>query len=340
MKYDGLYFNLPDEEYHAAPGLSASGVKNLLISLPDFWERSWMNPDKPDEESEARMIGRAYHERILYGKEFFYNKYAAKFSAPENTLRTVDDLKEALVLRNLSTSGKKEALIHRLHDYDPTLPVYDELKQDYEAENAGKIFLNPSLINDIEIAAAMIEKNPVTAPCFRNGYAEVSIFWTDATGIPMKARLDYMKQRAITDLKSFDNKGRSVDRAVHAAIASYKYHIQTAFYKCEAWPAAVAAIKAGKVYGCDDKTFLDGLAATESPGFYFVFQQKGVAPLARLYKFGEGAAHTLYLGNAQIADAKQKFREAYERFGEERWIDVCDAQELDDSAFPAYISDI
>ena len=37
MVADGFYFDLPEDDYHAIPALSASGIKNLLISNPDFW---------------------------------------------------------------------------------------------------------------------------------------------------------------------------------------------------------------------------------------------------------------------------------------------------------------
>ena len=33
---DGIYFNTPEEKYHALPRLSASGIKNILTSLPTF----------------------------------------------------------------------------------------------------------------------------------------------------------------------------------------------------------------------------------------------------------------------------------------------------------------
>ena len=34
---DGVYFNMSEADYHALPRLSASGIKNILTSLPTFW---------------------------------------------------------------------------------------------------------------------------------------------------------------------------------------------------------------------------------------------------------------------------------------------------------------
>ena len=80
---DGVYFQLSAEEYHAIPALSASGIRNILISGPDFWYRCpWLNPAYVDEDSEAMNIGRAYHTRILEGSDVFCQNYAQTFEAP------------------------------------------------------------------------------------------------------------------------------------------------------------------------------------------------------------------------------------------------------------------
>ena len=37
---DGIYFNLPEAEYHALPRLSASEIKEILVSLATYWANS------------------------------------------------------------------------------------------------------------------------------------------------------------------------------------------------------------------------------------------------------------------------------------------------------------
>lgn len=41
---DGIYFNLSNEEYHADPALSHSGMTKVLVSWPDYWISSSLNP--------------------------------------------------------------------------------------------------------------------------------------------------------------------------------------------------------------------------------------------------------------------------------------------------------
>ena len=77
---DGIYFNLPEAEYHALRRLSASGIKNILISLPTFWAKSWMNPevaDSDDKDTNAQILGRAYHAAI-FEPETLADRYAGE----------------------------------------------------------------------------------------------------------------------------------------------------------------------------------------------------------------------------------------------------------------------
>jgi hypothetical protein len=53
-------------------------------------------------------------------------------------------------------------------------------------------------------AAAAITSNPHLARAFMGGAAEVSVFWVKDV-VPLKARFDYFKPRAVIDLKGFAN---------------------------------------------------------------------------------------------------------------------------------------
>src|SRR5262249_30177801 len=138
------------------------------------------------------------------------------------------------------------------------------------------------VIRRIEIAAAMIEHHPQLGRAFTGGMPEVSVFWTDdRTGVPCKARFDYLKPRAIVDLKSYENViGLPVRKAIARCVANYRYHIQAAFY-LEGAKAARELVTAGRIFGVVDTGFVKALVDTRERTFLFVFQQKGPAPLAR-----------------------------------------------------------
>lgn len=336
----GLYFGLPEDDYHAAFALSASGVKSLRISTLDFWARSPLNPDREDDDTDAKTIGRAYHKRIVEGREAFSAAYAPWIDKRDypNACFTIDDIKEAIVAAGHKPAGKrKDEYVMQLLEVDPAAVVWDQLVAHHAAIHAGRQLLDPRIISRIEISAAMIENHPQLGQAFRGGYPEVSVFWTDTDHeIPMKARFDRLKLKAISDLKTFENvQGMPVDRAIARAVSSYKYHIQARLY-LDAVKEAKALIRAGRVFGDVDKAFLDGLLASDGHTFLLVFQQKGVAPLAR----GCILPPTILdIGASELADAKVTFAKCLERYGTDPWVDVSDVRTFDPTEFPAYLAE-
>ena len=334
---DGIHFGLDAEFYHRVPALSASGIKNLLISGPDFYYRCpWLNPDYIDEDTEAMFIGRAYHKRILEGKDAFYDEYARAFEAPAGCLRTVDDLKDALIKSGIDKpKGVKADLIEQLLEIQPDALILDELKADYEVEHHGKEFLFPDLIARIETAAAMIEHHPENQKLITGGFPEVSIFWTQDE-IRFKARIDYLKPRAMIDLKTFGNYlSKPIDAAIYSAMASGKNHVQAAFYM-----RAFEAAKRGPSHNptSEQITFLAQMRECQEPGFYFLYQQKGIVPLARAKKFLRGSMWSC--GEVAIEEAIRRFRENMKHFGDLPWVDTASIEEFQDDQFPVYAPEI
>ncbi|HYF56107.1 MAG TPA: PD-(D/E)XK nuclease-like domain-containing protein [Salinarimonas sp.] len=338
----GVVFGMDQDKYHAVPALSNTGIKHLLISETDYWARSWMNTnpiEEPPEESEAKKIGKAYDKRITEGREAFYRSYAAALDASQHTdaLRTMEDLRDAIRDLGQKPKGKSKAdLANQLLTLAPGAKVWDHLVSEHEQFHAGKVMLHPGLIRRIEIAAAMIEKSPGLRKAFTGGMAQVAIFWVcPHTGVPMKALLDYLKPKAIVDLKTFANKrGLPIKRAIALEIANYGYHIQTAVYH-EAANQLAGFIKDGLVRGDVAPEFLQAVAAADSRTFMFVFQQKGIAPVAKGRVLPKMNVYDI--ARIQVRTAKETFARCVETFGPDMWIDPSDIDEIDDTEIPAYI---
>ena len=299
--------------------------------------RFWLNPDYVDEDSEAKMIGRAYHKRILEGREAFYAAYAETFSAPSYALKTIEDMTEALakVAITLPSKAKKADYLAAVRTNCPDDLVFDDLREQHDARHEGKEFLSHDLIAKIETAAKMIEAHPEISKCFSGGYPEVTVLWTE-DDIRFKARFDYLKPKAIVDLKTFGNfMNKPIDNAIYSSMASGKYHIQAAFYM-RAFKAAQAEAKPADFRGPDD--WLLQFTDCEEPGFYFCFQQKGVAPLARAKKFTRGSLWSC--GEVAIEEAIKRFRDNLKQFGDLPWVDTTPIQDFEDGHFPAYTTEL
>lgn len=72
----GIYFGMPEDEYHSDRSLSASGVKDIHVTPLTFWMRSGFNPNKADDSTEPKERGKAFHARLLEGHDAFVARYA------------------------------------------------------------------------------------------------------------------------------------------------------------------------------------------------------------------------------------------------------------------------
>lgn len=334
----GVFFGLDEDIYHRVPALSNSGIKSLRASPMLFWSRSWMNPNPVKRETEFMELGKAYDYRILAGREAFYERYGAALVAEDypNALRTKDDIVAAIEALGGSPkkSAKKELLAAQLLATDPNAEVWDDIVADHARQSGDRILLAPETIKRIEIAAKMIDLDPQLSKAFSGGYPQVSIFWRCAeTDVPMKARLDYLKVRAIVDLKTYSNPfDKPVDRAVAGAMASQKYHIQAVVYQ-----EAIAAAKTLPVFGDVDLDWLARFQKAPPPEFLFVFQMTGEAPVTRGFTFPAGLL-TSEVGKVVVKEAKEKFKACTDAYGTDPWLDVAPIRAFDDSEFPAFMT--
>jgi hypothetical protein len=337
----GVYFGLPEAEYHGALALSAHGITRLRVSPLAWWTSSPLNPELVEEETDAKIIGKAYHSRIVEGREAFMARYAEKLdpAAYPSALRTVADLGE--LLRHCGVSPKatdrKADLIARVRAVSPGTPIWDLIEQEHHELNRGKILLDPALMERIELAAAMIETHPQLHLAFTGGMPEVSIFWTDTTtGVPCKARLDYLKPLAIVDLKTFDLRDIVPDRAIVRAVASYKYHVQASWY-LRAADEIQNLVTSGLVYGDHDREWLRLVCDATAKTFLFVWQAKGQAPIVKGKVLPPGIV--LDLGHVAGEEALVAWAQAWERWGRDPWLETYSIETFTDSEFPTWITD-
>lgn len=335
-----IVFGMPEADYHAHPALSASGIKWLSVSPMDFWSRSWLNPNREeDAETEFLELGRAYHKRIVEGRDAFYASHAPALDRSEypQALDTLDDMRERCKALGLPVSGTKAQMAERIRAKDEHAQILADLLDWHAGQHEGKTLLSHETIRRIETAAAMIENHPELRKAFTGGMPEVSIFW-DEDGVPMKARLDYLKRNCIVDLKTFSNPlQKPIDIAIAQTVASRKYFIQAAVYQ-RAADMIEMALAEGVVEGEHRKEWLAGVSLTrpEERKFLFVFQQTGCAPLTRGKWFPRNMmAHTA--GDSIFHEAVATFRRfsaVYEPG--EPWVDTTPVNAFDTTEFPAY----
>jgi hypothetical protein len=294
---DGIYFGMSDAVYHADTALGSTSLKKLVSNAPDFWWESHLNPARPDDDdTPAKTFGRQLHQCVLEGIDKFRAGHAPQYNA-----------------------GNVKAGISEIADI----------------KAAGKVPVKFKEWRKILAASAFIKANKTLANAFDNGQPEVSVFWT-ADGLRFKARFDYLKLNAITDLKSLSNPyGKEFERLCREAIGSYDYLISAEHY-FEGRRQMKRLCDAGAVFGDVDRDWVARVAANEVFAFVFVFWQKDGAPISHGIKLSTGNP---LLGHARgmITKAIDNYNLFMSEFGTDAaWVPSTKLDELDETDLPVW----
>src|ERR1700691_112364 len=169
-----------------------------------------------------------------------------------------------------------------------------------------------------------LQKVPEHAQLFKNGFAEVSIFWRDEqTGLMCKCRFDYMRLKWITDLKTCDDSSR---RSIYYDFPKLGYDISAAMYM-EGSAQAKRMIRSGEFKLLIDSRFgefLNQYKDIEGEQFVFFFQCKKAHYIARALPMGADIA---VVGHEKFRNALNIYLDNLQRHGtKEEW----------DLGFPAF----
>lgn len=345
MTDPGIYFHMSEEEYLADPALSSSGVRDLLISPLTFWVNSHMC-DWAEQESVAKNNGAAFHKRIVEGAEAFKAAYAAKPDKADypDALDGSAQLKAWLRENELPVTGTIPELCDRIREADPSVELWPDIMADFEDSTEGKIRITRDLYQQIEFRAGIVDRHPAVQKAFKGGFPEVSIFWIDEeTGIAMKARIDYLKTRAIVELKTFSNQfDKPLFTTVCNAIAQRRYHVQAAIY-LEAVEQAKKGIRGGNGFVCDDAPY-EWLKefAQQDHAYVFVFIETGQVPnvVPIEYRTHRGKDEVNFYWTAGLQHyrrALEIYRQCVETFGDDPWMEPLPLQPLIDEALPVWM---
>ena len=375
----GIYFGMPEDLYHALPAASSHGIRDLASSPMLYWSRSTFlselarkrEKERKEKERMHYTLGKAYHCRIMEGLTAFNQRFAVELSAEdiEGALESTDEIKAAIVAAGHKPASKvpdqmpdgsgeymrpakKWDWSQQLLDINPDAKILDRLNWQHRQMHEGKSFISAEGYEQIEIAAAMIEADPEVRHAFTGGHAEVVLLWfCPVTGVPMKARCDYLKLKAVVDLKTVANqRGMSIERAITQEVANYKYQIQPSVY-VEGVEEVRKLVREGKAHLShpsqkDDVTgfkaivdWVDQWAKQDECEWLWVFQQKGDAPITRGV-FYPLRGSTRSVTDQMILKMKDRFRQFADAFGTDPWLDVMPVYDMADEDLPPWATDI
>jgi len=346
---DGIYFNMPEEQYFSLDRLSASGIKTLMISALQFYAENF-DPMYTRRTSGAMNGGKVYHKRILEGVNAFKESYVIQLekAACPDALDSQEELKNYCRSNDLAVGGTKAILTDRIIESDPEMKdkIFSLIQEAHKKEYFNQEHISSAVYNEVKKSAGILEESNL-GEYFQGGFPEVVLLWTcPNTGVKCKARLDYLKPETLTDLKTFSNsKRKSISVCVNQAIAFESYNVQATHYM-NGLKAIKKMIGSGDIYSnCafnKEKTnFLDSLAKNEQ-NFVFVFQESGQVNNCIAKEFAQ-ITHGMdneYWGFTQeiINNMTVKYERFMNSHGKNNpWIEQREIDILDDSDFPMWM---
>ncbi|HGG6426312.1 TPA: PD-(D/E)XK nuclease-like domain-containing protein [Salmonella enterica subsp. enterica serovar Kottbus] len=188
----GIYFDIPNEAYHAGPGVSKSQLDDIADTPALYLWRK--NAPVDPEKTKTLDMGTAFHCRVLEPEEFDKRFIVA----PEFNRRT--------------NAGKEEekAFLEKCASTGKTVIT---------AEEGRKIELMYQSVIALPLGQWLVESA---------GYCESSIYWEDPeTGILCRCRPDKIipEYHWIMDVKTTADIHR-----FKTAYYDYRYHVQDTFY--------------------------------------------------------------------------------------------------------------
>lgn len=282
---DGIHFGLDEARYHADPAIGSSDLKALYAEPAAYWFGSSLNPARePSETTPAQLIGQAVHKFVLEGPQAFNGRFE-RYPEGDDLLRGADDLAAWLKDRGEKPGTTKATRIAAIREAcaahgHPMPRILDVIIQ--EATAAGRTMLAGDAFDRICAAGGAVLDNPHLAGSFIGGMPEVSVFWTDTVeGEPVrrKARFDYLKPRAVVDLKSTRPRDNvPFVASCRRALAEWNYPTQAAAY-LQARSRVAGLVADGAVYGDHDASWLARVVEADAFAFVFVFWASVGAPL-------------------------------------------------------------
>lgn len=218
---------------------------------------------------------------------------------------------------------------------NPTARIFDIEKAEYEQIHSAYELIDEKTMNHIELSAAMINFHPDLKKFFAGGYPEVTVIWDDPElGVRFKVRFDYLKIKPVSDLKTFANQyHENVDLAISKEMRRRNYHIQAYLYLrgqhiARSFAAQHIAGQAIRVFGDVDQDWLGDFSTDVTEEFWYVFMQKGIAPVARGKKVTLKDEAFRSLGLSDLTTATDSFKQNFTRYGTDAWIDLSPPETL------------
>lgn len=346
---DGIYLNMPIAIYRADKALGSTDLKQLLYNPVQWAGRnrnpammalfaSTADPDKAGKAAAGKLFGDCLHTITLEGEDAFDDRYCLEPEPDKPLPRSREEIGEAMRKAGATpppANRSKEEFVTAANMAG--IPTWDDWTYQRALIIGERQVISPHWDTILRLTRRVLERHPAALRYLSNGRAEVSIFWTDATGVRLKARFDYLRVRALADLKTYAYRdGKEPIQTFADAVESLAYDCQGGHYldaRVNALPGLVAA---GLVFDAagmvddsglgvsvaspDDQEFFRKVAAELEPAWVWVSVMTMGVPEVDTIEFPWSGPNKLLqfdVAMSQVGYAKDAYRRFRERFGDD-----------------------
>jgi hypothetical protein len=342
----GLHFGLPEDLYHADPGLGSTDLKAISLEAVDWQFDRLHDPDR-DKDTPAKVWGSALHARVLEGRAAFADKFrvAPAKEDYDDLLVTSDDIKTRLKEFGVYVPSKanKPQLAAMVLEADSGAQVWDVILQKFEEECGETVtVIKPETLKAIELAVEWMARHPkisgvMADGAFFGGAPELSFIY-ERDGVRLKARFDYAYPGLILDLKSYAPwRPKATKLSILRAIQDYRYDLQSAAYRMAFEEARrLWADNLLVIHGAPPTAdFLGRLFEPDEIKWIWLMVKKVSAPTSTLVEFRDDLL-VASAARLEIDNAIDTYREMRARFGADAdWAPAPDVVDLVDEDFPS-----
>ncbi|MFJ5469438.1 PD-(D/E)XK nuclease-like domain-containing protein [Pectobacterium carotovorum] len=242
----GRYEGVPNNDYHAANGISSTQVKDARISLMYYRGRHITKTIRRDS-SDALTFGSLVHTLALE-PEKLEEEYAIFPGVPAGAFTNTDTLKAWIREYNadkpkaeqLKLTGKKEELQEAIRAVNPEAIFADEFESQWRTSVSDKIILTVEQLQAATAIQQALFNHPTAGKLLQHPAraVEVSYFgMDDETGLEVRVRPDEELElnglRIAADVKTISLgkvKQDNLRAKLHREIIDRDYHVSAAMY--------------------------------------------------------------------------------------------------------------
>lgn len=204
----GIYTHMSNAAYHAAAGISKTGLDQLARSAAHY--QAYLHA--PRKQTEAFSIGTEAHRLIV-----------------EPKTESLAILKPSFGRRSKADRADWQRFFI---DHGAKDPIIGMPAAEWEADftrQTGRHLLTAGQFDDIRAMRESVYSHPSAAELLENGVAEQTIVWIDEeTGELCRCRPDWTHSDCVlVELKTIEDASQP---SVIRFVAKWRYHVQGAFY--------------------------------------------------------------------------------------------------------------